>query len=285
MPRLRRPSELPPLPEAFVPLCVGKNPILIDIRDRVPVHDQYGEPGFTWGKRKMEDILGICLHQTDSRNQDPLATAAYHASPGDHITIDGRGCPSVCYSIMVTEKGEAFLVADPAAITWSQAGDDSRYPGDENQHLLAVVAMGRFTQTRLPTERQQDAVLRVVYALQGALGLDDRGLFGHADFGKGNCPGPTLMGHVRRGRVTAYQAIRGQPGDLETAMQLQEALMALGYALPRYGADGHLGEETRAALSHFQRDRAMRQNGTADSFTRLRISREVEQLSPSSPAQ
>jgi hypothetical protein len=36
---------------------------------------------------------------------------------------------------------------------------------------------------------------------------------------------------------------------------LQEQLLALGYALPRWGADGGLGDETLAAVEAFKRDR------------------------------
>ncbi len=36
--------------------------------------------------------------------------------------------------------------------------------------------------------------------------------------------------------------------------RVQEALMAKGYALPQFGADNNLGEETKAALVKFQRD-------------------------------
>ncbi len=36
--------------------------------------------------------------------------------------------------------------------------------------------------------------------------------------------------------------------------RVQEALMAKGYALPQYGADNNLGEETKAALVKFQRE-------------------------------
>src|SRR5262249_2110065 len=45
---------------------------------------------------------------------------------------------------------------------------------------------------------------------------------------------------------------RGDQGD--EVRQLQQALMALGYDLPRWGADGSLGTETLDALARFLRD-------------------------------
>ncbi len=45
-------------------------------------------------------------------------------------------------------------------------------------------------------------------------------------------------------------------GDQGTAvLEVQGALMAKGYALPRYGADGHYGNETQAALVAYAGDR------------------------------
>lgn len=38
---------------------------------------------------------------------------------------------------------------------------------------------------------------------------------------------------------------------------LQEDLIALGYALPRWGADGHLGDETFAAVAEFEEDHGL----------------------------
>jgi hypothetical protein len=44
----------------------------------------------------------------------------------------------------------------------------------------------------------------------------------------------------------------------EEVVQIQEALLARGYALPKYGADGHLGDETWNALRTFARDQRLR---------------------------
>jgi len=49
---------------------------------------------------------------------------------------------------------------------------------------------------------------------------------------------------------------RGDKG--QAVVELQERLIALGYALPRWGADGHLGDETLAAVARFVADHGAR---------------------------
>src|SRR5262245_12239872 len=57
--------------------------------------------------------------------------------------------------------------------------------------------------------------------------------------------------------------------------KLQKALMALGYPLPRWGADGILGSETLGALALFLRDHAP---GVTDDEADIVSDRELELL-------
>ena len=52
---------------------------------------------------------------------------------------------------------------------------------------------------------------------------------------------------------------KGMKGN--NVMKLQTALMARGYTLPRYGADGDFGNETLAAVKEFQKDRGLTVDG------------------------
>lgn len=58
---------------------------------------------------------------------------------------------------------------------------------------------------------------------------------------------------------------RGSKG--EDVRKLQQRLIELGYALPRYGADGDYGSETVTAVKAFQRDRGLQADGIAGEAT------------------
>jgi len=58
---------------------------------------------------------------------------------------------------------------------------------------------------------------------------------------------------------------RGDKG--EAVKDLQKKLISLGYALPKYGADGDFGKETEAAVKAFQADNGLKADGIAGEKT------------------
>ena len=58
---------------------------------------------------------------------------------------------------------------------------------------------------------------------------------------------------------------RGDKGN--TVKLLQEALLRLGYPLPKYGADGDFGKETETAVKAFQQDNGLAADGVAGKKT------------------
>ena len=58
---------------------------------------------------------------------------------------------------------------------------------------------------------------------------------------------------------------RGMKGD--DVRKIQQRLIELGYALPKYGADGDYGSETATAVKAFQRDRGLQVDGVAGEAT------------------
>ena len=53
----------------------------------------------------------------------------------------------------------------------------------------------------------------------------------------------------------------------EAVRNLQKQLLALGYPLPKYGADGSFGKETEAAVKAFQQDNGLTADGVAGKKT------------------
>jgi hypothetical protein len=52
-----------------------------------------------------------------------------------------------------------------------------------------------------------------------------------------------------------------------TVVKIQEQLMAQGYDLPQYGADGDYGDETKGAVQDFQTDNQLEDTGSIDAVT------------------
>jgi hypothetical protein len=71
-------------------------------------------------------------------------------------------------------------------------------------------------------------------------------------------------------------------GDTRTALvtKLQTMLMALGYDLPRWGADGSFGTETETALKAFQTAAKIPVTGAADDVTLMALAEAAAKLAP-----
>ena len=57
-----------------------------------------------------------------------------------------------------------------------------------------------------------------------------------------------------QGDIAAYQGNSRQYSVESPVTNFQDALILLGYSLPRFGADGKFGPETQTALKQFQTD-------------------------------
>lgn len=69
----------------------------------------------------------------------------------------------------------------------------------------------------------------------------------------------------------------------EAVREMQEDLLALGYKLPKYGADGDFGSETQAAVRAFQLDHEIQPTGIADAVTLAAIETALENGNASYP--
>ena len=74
---------------------------------------------------------------------------------------------------------------------------------------------------------------------------------------------------------------KGDKGDAVKAMQ--EQLIALGYELPKFGADGDFGGETLTALKAFQADKGLTITGAYDATTRAAMTGST--VAPANPSE
>ena len=63
------------------------------------------------------------------------------------------------------------------------------------------------------------------------------------------------------GEIPDYEPTMRKGEKGERVRELQEKLLALGYQLPKYGADGDYGAETIKAVKEFQKDHGLTADG------------------------
>lgn len=246
--------------------------ILIDKRADMPRGRDAQGYYIEWKRSRATpaDVLGHCLHQNGSKNfTNPPRTAEYHTSKNNHIT-PGRPLPSGSYPIMIPDiDGPAWLTGNLDGITYAQ-GDNAA--GDENRHLIPVLVMGGFEDSGFkrpwtkvgPSDHQNANLIMVVTWLQRVFDYGGEGYFGHYHFGKPTCPGRALRQWTEAARAGDDQA------NLLSDLDWQRALLRWDpQALPRFGADGDWGGESRCALTKFQKQRGIRQTAQQDPFTAL----------------
>jgi len=255
---------------------------LADYRGTLPQHATK-----SFRKRTApSDILGVCTHHSASKNQDPARTAAYHVG-ANHVSA--TGCPGLLYSFAISaavEPTKVILANSLDSATWSQGkADDGRHPeysGDENRHLVSVLVMGDFSEafrrgaSADPSPSQLSRWRKVTSWLEELFGFDAAGYFGHFDFGKAACPGQTLR-HLISSRRRAART-------LVTDRDWQEALLRWRpHCLPKWGADGHWGNESRRALVEFEREHTHKVDGIRDPFVELLLLKKYPAAEQSCP--
>lgn len=239
---------------------------LLDWRGVLPTHKTR-----TFRQRETPaDILGVCTHHGASTNQDPRKTARYHVGP-NHIS--DKGCPGIVYGAVISDEvapEQVILCHNLFDITWSQGkgGDKPEYSGDENRHLLSVLVMGDFDEDDRPGKSGDPSTSQIgrwrwfTSWLEGLFGFGGMGHFGHYHFGKFHCPGRAMREQIRCRRAGCI--------GLTDDRAWQEALLRWDpTCMPKYGADGDWGGESKRALVAFERAHKHKVDGVQDPFTEL----------------
>lgn len=63
---------------------------------------------------------------------------------------------------------------------------------------------------------------------------------------------------------------------MKTTLDIQRRLLALGHSLPKFGADGYMGDETRSAMKAFQRNAGLPDTGLPDDATLAALFNQAE---------
>jgi peptidoglycan hydrolase-like protein with peptidoglycan-binding domain len=83
-----------------------------------------------------------------------------------------------------------------------------------------------------------------------------------ATLGNARFASDATLGAIAKGGLTLAAGAKGA-----TVVTVQQALMDLGYAMPKYGADGGFGGELKHALLAFQKDQRLPASGVVDAAT------------------
>ncbi len=224
----------------------------IDAREELPRHETK-----TFSRRKASDIKGVVVHQTAGPD-DVYLTSRYHVGP-NHVSESG--CPALLYTFYIGHSGTIHWANDLEDVTWSQGGHGSPVAGtNPNSNFLAVVCAGSFYEYGMagPPFAQTFALLtlwahlvgacknsRIPQELYQSIDCPIEAMWGHHNFGKPACPGPTLTKLVDT--IRSYSV---QEHTLITTRDWQDALNNWGSKLD---VDGVWGPASRAELVKFQR--------------------------------
>lgn len=231
-----------------------------------------------WGKRRVENILGIVVHHT-AGGGDVVATARYHSGP-NHVDIDGM--PGIGYTFFIDAQAVVHLCNDLDDATWSQGGHgaqdldgDGKVDGHPNKNYLSICVGGNFDSPLNPTGEQPTGDQIVAFValvghltghapssvfpahLLGALAHVGLAVWGHDAFGKAACPGSILSAICR--------AMRNANASPRSTKLWQLALDTEGFSPGP--ADGKWGPRSKGALVAFQRARGLPVTGVRDRMT------------------
>lgn len=130
-----------------------------------------------------------------------------------------------------------------------------------NSTMIGICAEGNFETEKMP-EEQKNAIIELLAYLRGKYG--DLKVYGHRDLDSTACPGKNYpFDEIVNGKATETTEggntvnialnVLGMGDEGEQVKTLQRLLIALGYDLGWYGADGDFGSKTDTAVKAFQK--------------------------------
>lgn len=221
-----------------------KLPQLTDVRNSVKRNGSYAT-------RSLSQIKDIARHHSGTNTGTAFSFANWH--------VDHNGWPSIGYHFVILRDGPIQWCNGLDRVSW--------HVGNNNTPLIGVclVGNGSFTEAQEKSFRELVEALRktdgVIVSLDNVKGHNEYP--GHAS---NACPGISMNDvraalksskpaeHVSKPREPATNPTLLRNGDRGSKVtELQRKLMAAGFDLPQWGADGVFGDETEKALRDFQK--------------------------------
>lgn len=215
---------------------------------------------------------GIVLHHAAVRQATPQQIHEWHLQ---------RGWLGAGYHVYVRKDGSVWELRPLWAIGAHAEG--------VNSESIGVCAEGMYHPSssqpydrEMPAE-QFDALVKVVKDLMLEY-LSIKWIKGHNQIEEAAtvCPGSffpleeIIMAATNSSDVKEVDVMKkGDRGPM--VERLQRILMALGYQLPKYGADGVFGAETEAAVNAFKKSTGLPQNGIVDVPTMIAMAERLLQ--------
>lgn len=217
------------------------------------------------------------------RRGDPNGIVLHHAASNGsvehiHNIHLNNGWVGIGYHFYVRKDGSVYRGRSEDWVGAHTVG--------HNATKIGICAEGNFENETMPTA-QKNAIIELLAYLFGKYG--NLKVYGHKDLDATACPGRNypfneiVNGAKNFGKVEAETTneegstvkvelkMLGKGDEGEQVKTLQHLLIAKGYNLKKYGADGDFGGETDAAVRAFQRDNHLDVDGIVGKQTWSRL--------------
>lgn len=245
---------------------------LVDLRGKTKSKGSYIDNG-------VNSKTDIAIHHSATKVGSSSAFANYH--------VGTNGWPGVAYHFVILKDG---------TIEWNHnLGIKSYHVGNSNKFAVGICVVGDF-RSEEPTDEQKASL----HALHECLKRDlpkyvrTRGHNEFPGYAWKQCPvfdykavingkavevvvaAPETVVKaevVTKPSVPSYDSIlgKGRNNRKSDIVALQKGLIAKGFSLPKYGADGDYGTETEEAVKAFQRKVGITIDGIAGPTTLAKL--------------
>lgn len=235
-----------------------RHPKLVDVRNSLPRHKSK-----KYARRALLAILYIVRHHSATTSGSAQSFANYH--------VNTLGWPGIGYHFVIDRNGNIYWCHDLEVISYGVGGHNTPSVN------ICLVGNGSFTDAQEQSYRE--LVLLLQQDLPNAKSVS--AVKGHNEFPNhrsNSCPGIDMnfvRSRLSNNNVSTYTPtvvrLLKQNDRGAAVITLQKNLLELGEKLPRFGADGHYGQETVDAVKAFQARHNLTVDGIAGPSTLAKI--------------